>query len=229
MIIIPAIDILKGKCVRLFKGNYKKKIFEKSYKKYLKEIIKKKPKIVHIIDLDGAKIGKPINNLEITKIINILKKKKIKTQVGGGIRKKNHLNYYLSKNTKVIISTIFFKKSIKKIKKTKNIIVSIDYKKNRVFCNGWKKKKISLNKAIKKAKKSNFNYFIFTNISKDGTQEGINFKKISYICKKLKKKKLMFAGGFNNKNEKIIKKKIKNKNLYGIITGTYFYKKCLKE
>ncbi|UOQ33102.1 Phosphoribosylformimino-5-aminoimidazole carboxamide ribotide isomerase [Candidatus Vidania fulgoroideae] len=221
--IIPAIDILNGKFVRLSKGNFKKKKYSLSFKRYINFLLKKNIKNLHIVDLDGARFGKPKNKSIISKIIKIFKKKGIKIQVGGGIRKKKDVYFYLKKKARVIISTLFFEKKMKKISK-KNVIISIDYRNKRVLLKGWKKKNVSLKKAINKAKKSKFKYFIFTNIKKDGSERGMDIKNIKYICKKMKNKKLMFAGGFNNK-----KKIIKKKNIYGIIAGSYYYNKCIKE
>ncbi|MGX7583089.1 HisA/HisF-related TIM barrel protein [Candidatus Vidania fulgoroideorum] len=229
MKIIPAIDILGNNFVRLTKGNFKKKIILKDQNKYLKSIIKRNPKIVHIIDLDGSKTGILKNKKKIiNKIIPILRKNKIRIQLGGGIRKKKEIYFFLKKKIKVIISTLFFEKKIffKRKKTIKKIIVSVDFKKNEVFCKGWKKKKVSIKNAIRRAKKSCFKYFIFTDIERDGTMKGLNIKKIKYICKKLKKKKIMFAGGFLKTD---VNKVNKIKNLYGLIAGKFFYEKCIKE
>ncbi|UOQ38027.1 Phosphoribosylformimino-5-aminoimidazole carboxamide ribotide isomerase [Candidatus Vidania fulgoroideae] len=222
--VIPAIDILDGKFVRLLKGDFKKKKYFISYRKYVNFLIKKKVRYIHIVDLNGAKSGKPKNKKIILKIIKKFKKSNVRVQIGGGIRKKKYIDFYLQKGAKVIIGTSFFKKKIENVN-LKKIIISIDYKDNRVFLNGWKKKDISLKKAIDEAKKSKFKYFVFTNINKDGTGKGLDIKNIKYICNKMKKKKIMFAGGFNNKEKEIYG----IKNLYGIISGSFFYEKCIKE
>ncbi|UOQ27883.1 Phosphoribosylformimino-5-aminoimidazole carboxamide ribotide isomerase [Candidatus Vidania fulgoroideae] len=221
--IIPAIDILDGKFVRLLKGNFKKKKYFISYKKYTNFLIKEKVKFIHIVDLDGARLGKPKNKKIISKIIKKFKKNGVGIQIGGGIRKKKYIDFYIKKGVKVIIGTSFFKKRIDNVN-FKKIIISIDYKDKRVFLNGWEKRGISLKKAIKKAKKSKFRYFIFTNINNDGTSKGLDIKNIKYICNKMKKKKIMFAGGFNDNEKKIYR----IKNLYGIISGSFFYEKCIK-
>jgi len=84
MQIIPAIDIKNGKCVRLFQGDYDK---ETIYSSNPIEIALKwknqGAKMIHIVDLDGAKSGKP-ENIQI--IQEIIKETKIPIQVGGGIR-----------------------------------------------------------------------------------------------------------------------------------------------
>ncbi|MGX7582517.1 HisA/HisF-related TIM barrel protein [Candidatus Vidania fulgoroideorum] len=227
MEIIPAIDIYKKKIVRLLKGNYKKIFFcKKKIKNFINYFIKNKIKKVNIIDLEGALLGKIKNKKLILKIIKKLKKKKIKSQIGGGIRKISDIKYYLNNGAnKVILGTAiiknlkFFKFVLKKFKN--KIIISIDIKNKKIMLRGWKKKYKTIKEFIKKI---NFykNKIIITNINKDGTLKGVDFIFINKIMKIIKKNEIIFSGGYVKKN---YKKLSKIKRLKGYIVGKYIYKK----
>ena len=118
MIIYPAIDIIDGKCVRLSKGDYsKKKIYSDDLNNIAGEWVKNGSNYLHLVDLDGAKSGKPTN------LDNILKIRKtfpdIFIQVGGGIRDVKTIETYISYGiNRIILGT--------KILKDKEFILSID-------------------------------------------------------------------------------------------------------
>jgi len=84
MYIIPAIDLIEGKCVRLIQGQYHRRIiYEANPLRQAAEFIEAGAKWLHIVDLDGARIGKPVNTDQIEKIAAL---GKLKIEVGGGIR-----------------------------------------------------------------------------------------------------------------------------------------------
>ncbi len=82
MYIIPAIDLIEGHCVRLIQGQYDKKInYESDPVKQAKAFINDGAQWLHVVDLEGAKAGKPVNTKTIEKIISL---GKLKVEVGGG-------------------------------------------------------------------------------------------------------------------------------------------------
>ena len=143
MIILPAIDIKNGKCVRLIKGDFDKMTSYKNTPFDQAQIYSKIGfKNIHIVDLDGALEGKSFNS-NIVK--EILKNLKPKIQVGGGIRTIIDIeNWVKSGVDKVIIGTAAVEnKNLLKIacEKFKNkIAVAIDVKDGFIFLSGWKKK-----------------------------------------------------------------------------------------
>ncbi|MGX7586186.1 HisA/HisF-related TIM barrel protein [Candidatus Vidania fulgoroideorum] len=235
MIIIPALDIYKKKIIRLTKGKFnKKKIYKISLKKIIKYLKKNKYKLINIIDLEGAKKKKIINKKIIKKIIIKLKKNKIKCQIGGGIRRKKYVKYYISNGaSKVIIGSKslkknFIKEIIKKYKK--KIIISADIYKKKIMINSWKKKYKSYKIFYKKISKYFKGTYLITNIEIDGTKKGINFNFIKKIMKTFKRNKIMFSGGYSGSVDLINlkKKKLINK-IYGYVVGKYFLDKLEKK
>src|SRR3989338_2869685 len=104
MIIIPSIDILEGKCVRLLGGDFNlKKIYPLEPKNLAQELERQGAEMIHVVDLDGAKAGKPVN---FDLIISIRKLVKIPLEVGGGIRDIDTARKYLNSGIeRVVIGT----------------------------------------------------------------------------------------------------------------------------
>lgn len=201
MLIIPAIDLKNGKCVRLYQGNFNQEIiFDNDPIIVAKKYKKDGAKWLHIIDLDGARTGKMINFEILKKIKN---KTNLKIEFGGGIRNIKTINKLQNIADKVILSTAVINnpKIINKIN-TKKIIISLDAKNNKVMINGWQKKsKFNVIKLINKFMKLNINNFIYTDITKDGTLISPNFEKITRLRKLFPDINLAIAGGISNKKD----------------------------
>ena len=227
MIVIPAIDLINGACVRLTKGkfNTRKKYFDNPVDvaaKWKKE----GAEWLHIIDLDGARTGKPENLgivSEIKKIIDV------KVQYGGGIRSAGAINKVLKEGadrvilgTRAVENMDFLKSSIVNYKEM--VVLSLDYGKNGIiFKNGWQKEtQLTIFKMLKRLESLGAGEVIITDISRDGTLEGVDF---DFLKKILKNSKLKFiiAGGIAGLDDIINLKKIENLGIKGIIIGKALY------
>ncbi len=104
MYIIPAIDLIDGKCVRLIQGEYNRRItYRNSPVEQANQFISDGAQWVHIVDLDGAKLGKPINTATIAQIAGL---DRLKIEVGGGIREQDSIEQLLDIGIqRVIIGT----------------------------------------------------------------------------------------------------------------------------
>ncbi len=210
MIIIPAIDILNGQCVRLFQGDYNKSItYNNNPLKTAKRFVQEGALSLHIIDLDGAKTGQPVN---MDTIIKIAKNINIPVQVGGGIRNYQIAANYLEQGVKkIILGTVvinnqtMIKKLISKFG-TERIIVAIDTDKGKLVTNGWQViNSISIKTILKKLKQTGVTTLLVTDKQKDGTLNGPNLTLIKTILKQ--KFNIIAAGGVaNNKDLKNLKK-----------------------
>ncbi|MGX7576623.1 1-(5-phosphoribosyl)-5-[(5-phosphoribosylamino)methylideneamino]imidazole-4-carboxamide isomerase [Candidatus Vidania fulgoroideorum] len=215
--LIPALDVYNKKCVRLKKGKFNKKyVFCKNPIKILLFYLNKKVKRIHIIDLNGAKNKSNINKNIITNIIFICNYYKIsKIQKGGGLRENLKIKIFSIFCYKIILSTYFFKKTLKLSKKT---IISLDIKNKFIYSKGWKKKELSIKEFFFKFKP---NEIIYTNISLDGTLKGVNFNKIKFLLK-FYSSKLIISGGVKNKKDLMV---YKYDNILGYISGKAVYRK----
>ena len=143
MNLIPAIDLIDGEVVRLFKGDYTKKtVYDIDPIELTEQWDEIGIKRIHIVDLQGAKTGNQ-KNLETIK--SIIKFTNLKIQIGGGIRNlsvcKKMIDLGVSKvifGTSAIESPIEVEKSLKEYGHER-IIVGVDIKKNKIRTNGWEK------------------------------------------------------------------------------------------
>jgi len=180
MIIFPAIDIKDGKCVRLIKGDFNKIT---SYKDSpVDQAIKYSQSgfnDIHIVDLDGALQGKPVNSIIVKEII---KKVKSRIQIGGGIRTIDDINNWIKMGvdkvvmgTAAVENTDLLKTACDKFKN--KIAVALDVKDGLIALSGWKKQtNISAIDYIKKIQNFGVSRVIYTDINKDGTKKGPNIK-----------------------------------------------------
>ena len=142
MIIFPAIDIKDGKCVRLIKGDFNKIIsYEDSPANQAIKYSQSGFNDIHIVDLDGALQGKPVNSIIVKEII---KKVNSRIQIGGGIRTIDDINNWIEMGVdKVVMGTAavedtdLLKNACNKFKN--KIAVALDVKDGMIALSGWKK------------------------------------------------------------------------------------------
>lgn len=223
MIIYPAIDIKDKSCVRLTQGSYDKvTIYEKDPVKVAKRWEGMGAKILHIVDLDGAKDGKRSNEPVVREILENIK---IPIQLGGGIRDEDGIKSLFNLGVSgVILGTVavknptWAKEMIEKY--GEKIIVSIDAINGLIATNGWQE--VSNIKAIdfiKELKAYGLNRIVYTDIEKDGMLIGPNFQMYEEVVKSLSIE--VIASGGVTSLEDI--KKLKNMGMYGAIVGKALY------
>jgi phosphoribosylformimino-5-aminoimidazole carboxamide ribotide isomerase len=181
--IYPAIDMRGGNCVRLLQGDYDKEtIYGDSPFDMARAFAADGASFLHMVDLDGAKDGKRVND---SFVIETAKQLKVNVQIGGGIRSELDILHYLENGiTRVIIGSIAVSNpefAIEMIRKYgKQIVVGIDAKNGYVATHGWlttsEVKAVELSKRFADAGAETF---IFTDIATDGTLSGPN---IAAVC-----------------------------------------------
>jgi phosphoribosylformimino-5-aminoimidazole carboxamide ribotide isomerase len=199
--IYPAIDMRGGNCVRLLQGDYDKEtIYGDSPFDMAKRFAADGAEWIHMVDLDGAKDGKRVNDRFV---IEAAKELKVKVQIGGGIRSEEDILHYLENDvTRVIIGSIAVSNphfAIEMIQKYgEQIVVGIDAKNGYVATHGWlttsEVKAVELSKRFADAGAENF---IFTDIATDGTLSGPN---IAAVCEMARAtgKNVIASGGVSS-------------------------------
>jgi len=227
MIIIPAIDIKEGKCVRLREGRFSDtEIFSDDPMKVAVKWADKGAEMLHIIDLDGARYGKLTN---ITLVEQLIKKIGIPVQVGGGIRSYQEVKSLINLGVgRVILGTILWKNKTlaKKLFEdfSKKIIAGIDAKDGCVAIEGWQN--ITTVNALDFAgemEKLGAKRIIYTDIKRDGTLMGPNIENIEKMLKKVNIP-LICSGGVASLNDIKKLKKFEDLDLEGIIIGKALYR-----
>ena len=226
MKLIPAIDLMNGKCVRLFKGDFnKRKDFSKEPHEQAKYWEKEGAKCIHIVDLDAAKTGMPINDQSIKKIVNEVN---IPIQIGGGIRSLERIEQLLSYGVdKVIMGTsaIENKALVKDLssKYPKRIIVGIDAKDGKVSTRGWlKQSDVFATDLVKEFSYFEIASFVVTDINTDGTLAGTNEVFIKKILE-ITDIPVIASGGVGSISDLLSLTKFEHSGLYGVIVGKALY------
>ena len=225
MIIIPAIDIIDGKPVRLYQGDYnKKEVVGQDVLKIAKNFEIAGAEYIHLVDLEGAKKGKLINNkiiIEVAKSVNL------PIEVGGGIRTYENIKCLIDNGiSRVILGTVaienldFVKRALDKF--GDKISIGVDCKNGYLCGRGWlKESKFNYIDFSKEMEKMGVDNIILTDISRDGTLQGVNIG----MLKKLNENICMniTSSGGIAKIDDIIE--LKNLNIYGVIIGKALYSK----
>lgn len=221
MIIIPAIDIKDGKCIRLIRGEISRKISYSLEPLELAMLFEMNgAEWIHIIDIDGA-LKSSFQNWRL--IEEIIRNVKSKIQVGGGIRAISTIEKLLEIGVErvVLSSMVFTNKSLfEEITKKflEKFIVSIDVNKDTVMLKGWKEEGFKIDKALAYLKNSGISELIFTDIQRDGTLKGVKVEKIKRLTKT--GFEIYYAGGVRNEKEIEILKNIRG--VKGVIVGRAF-------
>ncbi|MDE5764517.1 MAG: 1-(5-phosphoribosyl)-5-[(5-phosphoribosylamino)methylideneamino]imidazole-4-carboxamide isomerase [Ruminococcus sp.] len=230
MIILPAIDIKDGNCVRLFKGDFS--TVEKVASDYLetaKGFEKAGASWIHMVDLDGAKEGRPVNTKIYT---DVAEKTNLKVEIGGGIRNLETIQEYLNMGiTRVILGSVALKNpklvsdAVEKFGSEK-IVVGIDAVNGMVATEGWlESSDVNYIELADKMISVGVKYFIFTDISKDGTLSGVNVEQLKALSDATKGRADIVASGGVHTMADIVA--CKEMNLYGTICGKSIYKGTL--
>ena len=226
MIIFPAIDIKDGVCVRLVKGDFRQiTSYENTPIDQAKKYFKNGFNNIHIVDLDGALYGRPVNSILIREIIQ---KVKSRIQIGGGIRTIEDISRWIEMGIdRVVMGTAavenveLLKTACKKFEN--KIAVSLDVKDGLIALSGWKKQtNISAIDYIEKIKNFGVSRVIYTDINKDGTKKGPNIKDTVELSRKVKIP-LVISGGVSSIEDIKKIKSLNNSNIEGVIVGKSIY------
>ena len=222
MKIYPAIDLHNGEAVRLYKGDYDKVTLYGDPVSQAKKFKEDGATFLHVVDLDGAKEGKSLNLEAVKKIIDEVK---IDIELGGGIRTISQIEYLLNIGVKrVILGSValnidFVKEAINKFG-SERIVIGLDCKNKMIATNGWlNDTNINYIDYAIKLKEVGVKTIIFTDISKDGTLEGINLNQTKDLIDRTNLD-IVASGGAKSKDDV---KRAKEIGCFGIILGKSIY------
>ena len=232
MLIIPAIDLLGGEAVRLYKGDYAQKtVYSQNPAELAVKFQEMGARYLHVVDLDGAKSGGTTN---IETIRNIRKNLDIPIQVGGGIRIAQTVEIYLEELgvNRVILGTAAAKNPAfagEMIAKygSERIVVGVDVKEGRVATSGWtENSQLDYLSFIERLKEIGVGYIVATDISRDGTLTSPNWG----MYEKIKGINVIVSGGISCDADIEMAAEY-----YGVIVGKAYYEgkvdieKCLRK
>ena len=225
MKIIPAIDIIDGKCVRLTQGDYRKvKVYREDPVEVAKEFEAADLEYLHLVDLDGAKKGRVVN----WKVIeSIQAETALKVDFGGGVKTEEEVDELLELGIEQInIGSLAVKdpeKFIGFLRKfgSENFILSADVKNEFVQLTGWTEATtITIYDFAAQFEKEGLQYITCTDINTDGMLQGPNFGLYKKLKKRFPKLKITASGGISSVTDL---KELKYINVHGAIVGKAIY------
>jgi phosphoribosylformimino-5-aminoimidazole carboxamide ribotide isomerase len=226
MLVIPAIDIKNGRCVRLVQGRMDQEtVYSENPVEVAKKWVSMGAECLHLVDLDGAVAGEPKNADTIEAIADAIS---IPFQVGGGIRDIETVNLYLSIGaSRVILGTAaynapyFVRDACEK--RHGQIMVGIDARDGRVAIKGWEE--VTTKSATELAREfegAGVAGVIYTDISRDGMLKGPNIEGIRALAQSVKIP-VIASGGVSNIEDIKRLKELEPMGVVGVITGKAIY------
>lgn len=230
MLIFPAIDLYEGQCVRLTRGDFStKKVYDSSPSEMAKIFTDKGFTHLHVIDLEGAENGRIINWDAISSIIS---ETDLKVHAGGGIRTEDDVEKLLSIGVKrvilgtVIVESLGTAKSFLKGFGSDKIIAAADFKNGSIVGDGWKKEgHYSPLRFMESLYDSGIEYFLSTDVQRDGVLKGPNTEFYKSILSNLPAIKLIASGGVSSIEDI---RSLERSGLYGAVVGKAIYENLIE-
>lgn len=225
MEIIPAIDIIDGKCVRLTYGDFnRKKVYNENPLEVAKQFEQAGIKRLHLVDLDGAKSGNIVNNKVLE---SICKNTRLTVDFGGGINTQNDLELAFNSGAQMLTGGSIavkqpelFRQWLREYGHDK-IILGADVRNQNVSIKGWQEdSNLSISQLIQNFLPNGIKKVICTDISKDGAMQGPSFELYRQLINEFPEQQFIASGGVTTLDEV---KKLKEMGLYGTIIGKAIY------
>ena len=226
MIFFPAIDLKDGHCVRLLKGDFNQTtVFNDNPASQAKAFEKAGCQWIHVVDLNGALEGKPING---TAVDNIIKEISIPIELGGGIRDRATIDMWLEKGVSRVVLGTAALNSPQLVREAcraypNRIAVGIDTKAGNVALEGWSKtSQISAIELAQKYEDVGVSVIIYTDIDRDGAMKGPNLKSTLELASSTSIP-VIASGGVSSMEDLEILKSSGEGLLEGVISGRAIY------
>lgn len=229
MLIIPAIDIKNGKCVRLLQGDPDKEtIYFNDPVSVAKKFEEQGAELIHVVDLDGAFKGYPVNKDIVIKISRAIS---VPIEIGGGIRTVDSAKEYIDAGiTRIIIGTAILEEVFASFinNYSKYIIAGIDARDSKIATHGWKNvSEISSIEFINDLQNKGIKEIIYTDISTDGMLTGPNFTSIEAVLQQASGISLIASGGVSTYDDLLKLSKYTQRGLKGCIVGKAIYENLI--
>lgn len=226
--VYPAIDMKGGKCVRLYQGDYEQEtVYGDSPFDMAKKFVAEGANWIHLVDLDGAKDGEKIHAQEVIRIATELP---VKVQIGGGIRSKEDVRFYLENGvSRVIIGSLAIAQPelvadlIEEFGGDR-IVIGLDAKDGMVATHGWLE--TSTQSAVEVGQffaSKGAKHVIFTDIATDGTLQGPNLAANKELADATGLSIIVSGGISSLEDIAEVAKLAQNSTVSGVITGKALY------
>lgn len=228
MLIIPAIDIRGGKCVRLFQGDYNREtVYGDSPAEQAVRWEKEGAHIIHLVDLDGAKAKQPVNLDAVREICSAVH---IPCELGGGIRTLEDARKAFDAGVyRIILGTVacenpkLAKEFVSEFT-AERVVVGIDARGGCVAVNGWLENSgVDAYELVLTLQEMGVTRFIYTDIATDGALSGPNCDAIAALCSRVPRCGVISSGGISSARDITALRELRKDNLEGVIVGKALY------
>jgi phosphoribosylformimino-5-aminoimidazole carboxamide ribotide isomerase len=226
MILLPAIDIRGGKAVRLQQGHFDKEtVYADDPLEAARSWVDAGASQLHVVDLDGAREGRPVNLRHLERIANDLD---ITVQYGGGLRDEKAVREALLAGAqRVVLGTaaytdIEFLDAVIELWGVR-IVVAIDVRHSHVSVSGWTKATQMLPETvIERMQERGVKQFIYTNVDHDGMLDGPDLDEVRRIGETIRGR-FLYSGGIGSLDDLRALKELRLVNLAGVVSGKALY------
>ena len=234
MRLYPAIDILGGNAVRLVKGDFDaKKVYDEDPLSAARGWVEAGAEYLHVVDLDGAKRGEPVN---LEQLRRIAAEAGVPVQYGGGLRSAQAAADALDAGAaRVILGTIAFTDpdvlgEALDAHGPERILVGVDVRGGYVATHGWVMSTETLARdAFTQLRERGARHFVFTNIDHDGMLDGANREEVASVAHAAGEGSVIFSGGIGRREDleslADLRTELELDALEGVIVGTALYEK----
>ena len=226
MEVIPAIDLLEGRCVRLYQGDYaQSQVFDENPVVVARQWAEQGATRLHLVDLDGAKQGHPVNQATIEAIVRAVE---IPVQVGGGLRDRQSVANLLSLGVeRIILGTVAVEQpdlvAALCQKFSGQIVVGIDARKGKVATRGWlETSEVDAVPLAQKMAELGAAAIIYTDIHRDGTLQGANKQALRELASAISIP-VIASGGISSTSDLVSLLSLESLGVTGAIVGRALY------
>lgn len=230
MILYPAIDILGGNAVRLVKGDFgASKVYDEDPLSAARRWVEEAADHLHVVDLDGARAGHPVNLEHVRRIVSDLG---VPVQLGGGLRTLEAISEALDAGVKrVIIGTAAFtdpdllEQALAEYG-SERVVVSVDVRDNRVATEGWTQvADVSVREVFAELIERGVRELIYTSVDRDGMLGGVNREDVAWVAKAAGDARLIYSGGIGQLEDLLTLAALGERSLSGVIVGKALYER----
>jgi phosphoribosylformimino-5-aminoimidazole carboxamide ribotide isomerase len=226
MILLPAIDIRGGKAVRLQRGDFSKEtVYQDDPLEAAASFVEAGARFLHVVDLDGAREGHPVNLDHLRRITAQLG---AAVQYGGGLRTLVAVREALAAGAeRVVVGTAAYTdvEFVDALLETweARVVVAVDVREGHVSASGWTKATQMLPEdVITRLQRRGVKQFMYTNVDRDGTLEGPDLEEVKRISAAVRGR-FLYSGGIGSVDDLQALKELRLVNLAGVVSGKALY------
>jgi phosphoribosylformimino-5-aminoimidazole carboxamide ribotide isomerase len=226
MILLPAVDIREGRAVRLRQGDFDQEtVYADDPLEAARSFVEAGASFLHIVDLDGAREGEPVNLHHVERIAHELD---VAVELGGGLRSIASIRRALGAGAlRVVLGTAAFtdpellEEALSAF--TSRILVGVDVRGGRVSVAGWTREtQVSGEDAIRRMQQLGATRFVYTNVDRDGMLDGPDLDEVRRVSQAVRGR-FLYSGGISSLADLEALRRLRLVNLAGVISGKALY------